>query len=157
MGPNNSFVNTLYAAGNSGALKLLAQNVHFKDLNFPSQMQKRGFKEDESDGLQDFHYRTDGYRFWKIFRRYVKSSVNKIYPTESDFLKDTVIQKFSESLNNPREGNIPGWTKRINSREDLVKRLTMIIFGTTVQHQVRIKQTRLSTFENLFNSYFLVN
>ena len=98
-------------------------------------MAERGFPEDESDGVRNFFYRSDGFRLWNIFTRYVSSIVYRSYPSETSVLYDKQVQQFASSLANPNLGNIPGFPSVILTRSDLVEILTTIIFTSSFQHQ----------------------
>ena len=101
-------------------------------------MAKKGFPEDESDGVRDFYYRKDGYRLWNILNKYVQKAVDIVYPSEDSFLNDGDIHKFIASLGNSKEGNIHGWPAKISKLSDFVNALTVVIFSSSVQHQVSI-------------------
>ena len=130
----------MFSVGRTGALKLLSDNMNFKKLVFPKIMAERGFPEDESDGVRNFFYRSDGFRLWNIFTRYVSSIVYRSYPSDTSVLYDKQVQQFASSLANPNLGNIPGFPSVILTRSDLVEILTTIIFTSSFQHQVRLNK-----------------
>ena len=126
----------MFSVGRAGALKLLSDNINFQSLVFPQIMVERGFPEDESDGIRNFFYRSDGYKLWNIFSRYIHSIVHRVYTSDVYVLYDNKIQQFAASLSNPELGNIPGFPNVIRTRAELVEILTTIVFTSSVQHQV---------------------
>ena len=128
----------MFSVGRAGALKLLSDNMNFDKLAFPKMITETGFPEDESDGVRNFFYRSDGYQLWNIISRYVSSIVYSFYPSDKAVLYDTQLQKFASSLANPSLGNIHGFPSVILTRSSLVEVLTSIIFTSSVHHHVRL-------------------
>ena len=117
-------------------MQILTQNMNFKTLDFPKTMTKRGFPEDESDGVKNFFYRSDGYQLWNIFSRYVSSMVYQAYRSDAAVISDSQLQQFASSVANKYQGNVPGFPSKIPTRADLVKLITSVIFASSVTHQV---------------------
>jgi len=132
----DSNIDHMFSVGRAGAVKLLSNNMNFKNLNFPKIMTEKGFPEDESDGVRNFFYRSDGYKLWNIFSRYVSSIVYRAYLSDTAVISDNQIQRFASSLANTELGNIPGFPSFIPSRADLVEVITSVIFASSVTHQV---------------------
>eukprot|EP00090_Calanus_glacialis_P043131 TRINITY_DN7631_c0_g1_i7.p1 TRINITY_DN7631_c0_g1~~TRINITY_DN7631_c0_g1_i7.p1 ORF type:complete len:921 (-),score=153.36 TRINITY_DN7631_c0_g1_i7:68-2830(-) len=130
-----SNIEKMFSVGRAGALKLLSENINYKNLVFPKIMSERGFPEDESDGVRNFFYRSDGYQLWNMMSRYVSSIVYRSYTSDTAVLLDNQLQKFASSLASTDLGNIPGFPSFFPTREALVEVLTSIIFTSSVQHQ----------------------
>ena len=138
----DSQIDDMFSVGRSGAMKLLSEKMNFRNLLFPKVMTERGFPEDESDGVRNFFYRTDGYKLWHIMSRYVQSIVYRNYLSDSAVIFDTQLQQFAGSLADKDLGNIPGFPYFILSRVTLAETLTTILFTSSVVHHV-------STFSTL--------
>ena len=117
-------------------MQILTQNMNFKTLDFPKTMTEKGFPEDESDGVKNFFYRSDGYQLWNIFSRYVSSIVNSAYVSDQAVIQDNQLQQFASSVANKNQGNVPGFPSVISTRSDLIEVLTSVIFASSVMHQV---------------------
>ena len=121
----------MFSVGKAGALKIISNNVKFTNLNFPKIMTEKGFPEDESDGVKNYFYRSDGYKLWNIFSRYVSSMVYKAYIYDAADISDNQLQQFASSVANKYQGNVPGFPGKMLTRADLVKVITSVIL-----HQV---------------------
>ena len=134
---NNPKIDQVVSVGKAGALMLVSNNINFKNLNFPQIMAEKGFPEDESDGVRNFFYRSDGYKLWNIFSRYVTNIVYRFYLSDTKVKGDNQIQRFASSLANRELGNITGFPSSIPTRADLVEVITSIIFAASATHHVR--------------------
>ena len=126
----------MFSVGRTGALQIMSSNMNFRKLNFPNMMADRGFPKDESDGVKDFFYRTDGYKLWYIINQYVAKAVHKVYPSDFAVIQDVNLQAFAVSLSDPLRGNILGWPSTIARRSSLIEVLSTVVFTASVQHQV---------------------
>ena len=136
---NDSDVDRMFSVGRDGALKLVADNLknnfNFTEAAFPRMMGARGFPKNESDGVADFFYRRDGYKLWDILTKYVKGVVNKVYKEDIEVEKDEALNRFTQSMFDEKQGNIPGFPANITTKDILIDTLTNIIFTASVQHQ----------------------
>jgi len=136
---NNSIVGNIFSVGRNGALKLLSDHLmkvfNFQESAFPKMMAARGFPKDESDGVKDYFYRSDGFKLWDIITKYVEGVVNKKYDNDLEVEKDEVLQNFAQSMSDFNEGNIRGFPENIKTKELLIESLTNILFTGSVQHQ----------------------
>ena len=132
----DSLVDNLFSVGKSGAIETIKQYTNFSNLYFPTTMEERGFPKDESDGVKDFFFRSDGFKLWHILKRYVHGIVYKIYSSDSSVTQDRKLQEFTRSLASPDQGNIPGFPASLHTRRSLVTTLTAIVFTPSVFHQV---------------------
>ena len=135
---NGSLVNAIFSVGRDGALKMVSDNswkaFNFQEGAFPRMMAERGFPQEESDGVVDYFYRRDGFKLWDILFKYVTGIVNKEFKDDLDVEKDEALKRFSQSMSDENEGNIPGFPKIIKTKELLIETLTNIIFTGSVQH-----------------------
>ena len=136
IGDHASAADQFFSVGVVGAKKLVSQDRNFKRLNFPKIMTERGFPEDESDGVKNFFYRSDGYKLWNIFSRYVSGMVNTAFLSDEAVIQDDQLQQFASSVANKNQGNVPGFPSVISTRSDLIEVLTSVIFASSVMHQV---------------------
>ena len=133
---HDSYVDDMFSVGKEGAVKLISQNMNFTNLVFPMTMTERGFPEDESDGVRNFFYRSDGYKLWNILGHYMQSLVYRFYISDSAVKNDIKLQQFASSLANQDQGNIPGFPGYIHTRHSLTSILTTIAFTSSVVHHV---------------------
>ena len=126
----------MFSVGKAGALKIISNNVKFTNLYFPKIITEKGFPEDESDGVKNYFYRSDGYTLWGIFSRYVSSMVYRAYLSDRAVIRDNKLQQFASSCANKKQGNIQGFPSLILTRKELVEVLTSVIFASSVTHQV---------------------
>jgi len=135
----DSGVQSMFSVGRDGAMQLISeemsQHYSWPKESFPTMMEARGFPQNKSDGLKDFHYRDDGFKLWDALHRYVEGVVQVAYPSEQAIEEDEKLAGFHASLANTEEGNIPGFPQNAGDREQLVDTLTSIIFTGSVQHQ----------------------
>merc|ERR1719334_2419367 len=113
----------IFSVGGDGALQIISNrlydsNFDFPQTAFPKALADRGFTRDESDGLNTFYYRTDGFRLWDILHRYVEEVVEKGYATDDDVAKDVKLAKFASLVSDPTKGNIPGFPTKCMPMDD---------------------------------------
>ena len=154
--PKQPLVDDLFSVGLVGALELIRKHSNFSNLNFPKTMEERGLPEDESDGLKDFFFRSDGYKLWHIIKNYVRGIVYRIYPNDSSVKQDAKLQEYTSSIANPDMGNIPNFPATVHTRWSLVTLLTTILFSPSVFHQVRSYLLAFPIQYPIF-SYFIVS
>ncbi|XP_078722908.1 polyunsaturated fatty acid 5-lipoxygenase-like [Lampetra fluviatilis] len=129
--------NSTFAVGTVGGLRLAVesfQRYHFMEMSFPRELQNRGFDAAGSDGLEDFLYRDDGFKLWRVLGTYVREVVCRHYHTDADVLHDKGLQDFAAALADRRRGNVTGFPSPITTRELLMECLTNIIFTASAQH-----------------------
>lgn len=137
--PKDSLTQQQFSVGRYGALKLISDemlNKYFwQNMTFPRMMEEKGFPENQTDGLQQYHYRDDGFKLWNALHNYVDKVVNGSYPSEQEVEKDEKLTEFFASLADPKRGNIPGFPRTPGDRAELTETLTSMIFTASVQHQ----------------------
>lgn len=137
---SGSIVDAIFSVGRDGALDLSKRHVNFTSLHFPDMMEERGFPEVRASlGLSgqggsqlDWKFRDDGYSLWGALARYMEAVVVRIYTSDLALARDTALQRWAQSIG--EEGNLPGFPTQLNTRAELARTLTMIVFGASVQH-----------------------
>ena len=121
---NDSDVDRMFSVGRDGALKLVSDNLrnnfNFQEEAFPRMMAKRGFPQNESDGVQDYFYRSDGFKLWDILTKYVTGVINKTYKNDIEVENDEALSRFCQILSDKRQGNIPGFPQIIKTKSLLI-------------------------------------
>jgi len=134
--PELSFVDKNYAVGLNGATELLKTHLNFTRLDFPQQMESRGFPEDKRDGLTDFHYRDDGFKLWNILGEFVVGVVRAAYNDDAGVINDWRLQSWATAIAEPRQGNLPAFPRHIDTRHQLARLLTTLVFSASAHHHV---------------------
>ena len=69
---------------------------------------------------------------WEITGDYVTAVVDDIYASDTDVAQDTALQAWMSASSHPDRGNIQGLPETIQSRPELAKVLTSILYRVTV-------------------------
>ena len=69
---------------------------------------------------------------WEITGDYVTAVVDDIYTSDTDVAQDTALQAWMSASSHPDRGNIQGLPETIQSRAELAKVLTSILYRVTV-------------------------
>jgi len=131
-----AFTDKTFSLGTKNALNYFEdvwKAYKLKDYSFPEQLKSRGFDEKQSDGLQNFYYRDDGFLIWNAIKEYVKSVVDLTYKDNDTVKNDSVLQEWVDESRDPNKANFPGFPK-IGDTDTLVETLTTIIFNCSAQH-----------------------
>jgi len=129
--------NHMFALGTDQGRKISSrewQKFDFFDWSFPKELEKRGFYRDGRDGLDNYHFRDDGFRLWDALGSYAQTFVNRHYARDEDVSNDRDVQAWAYDLSAKEFGNYPGFPSQILSKELLWKVLQIIIWNSSALH-----------------------
>ncbi|KAM9339251.1 polyunsaturated fatty acid lipoxygenase ALOX15B-like [Symphorus nematophorus] len=121
--------------GEDGTIELLRRGLSqmtYSSLCLPENIAARGL-----ESIPNFYYRDDALRLWNIINSFVKEMVAYYYPSDSEVAADFELQEWVKEifyygfLGNGDSG-IPS---SLQSVEELIKFVTIVIFTSSVQHQ----------------------
>ncbi len=89
---------------------------------------------DDRSALPIHPWRDDSLRIWGAINRWVRSYVDRAYPSETDLAEDFELVAWTAALDRkPTEGGLNGFGN-IRSRVDLVEVLTKIVYTASAGH-----------------------
>ncbi|RXN36484.1 arachidonate 5-lipoxygenase-like protein [Labeo rohita] len=117
----------------SGAgMVILMQNamktLTFKSLCLPEDIKVRGMED-----VPKYYYRDDGMMIWEAIHSFVSAVVKIYYDSNKAVQKDVEIQGFVKDVVFGMN-NFDKFPKSLNSQEQLVEYLTVVIFTASAQH-----------------------
>ncbi|WP_413492395.1 lipoxygenase family protein [Morganella psychrotolerans] len=128
----NQFVDMLFAAPLTNMAKAVIDirlSYDFKAHYFPESLKQR--KVDNIDAFPSYPYRDDGLLIWNAIRDWVKEYINIYYLTSATIKLDENLQSWIKDIID--NGKVKGFTN-INTKDELIDTLTMIIFTSSAQH-----------------------
>ncbi|XDV49700.1 hypothetical protein PO909_018902 [Leuciscus waleckii] len=108
------------------------KTLTYKSLCFPEAMKARGVED-----LPNYYYRDDGMMVWEAVKSFVSDVVKICYGSDETVQEDKEIQAFVQDVcfsglkNCPKNCEFPD---SLNTREQLVEFLTVVIFTASAQH-----------------------
>ncbi|RXN30288.1 arachidonate 5-lipoxygenase-like protein [Labeo rohita] len=121
-------VGSISGAGMGTLIKNAMKTLTLKSLCLPEDIKARGMED-----VPKYYYRDDGMMIWEAIHSFVSAVVKIYYDSNKAVQKDVEIQGFVKDvafgMNN--SNNFP---KSLNSREQLVEYLTVVIFTASAQH-----------------------
>ncbi|XP_062305035.1 arachidonate 12-lipoxygenase, 12S-type isoform X1 [Osmerus eperlanus] len=122
------------STGGEGLL-VLAQR-EYQVLTYESLQPRRDFLERGVTQLRDYHYREHSMLLWDAIHSFVEEMVRVYYQTDSDVLQDSELQNWIQEVVQEGFGEIPtfGLPGVLQTREELVTLLSVVIFTSTTQH-----------------------
>ncbi|XP_078527062.1 hydroperoxide isomerase ALOXE3-like [Lissotriton helveticus] len=133
IGPGGTF-DTSTAIGVAGLIELISrdmQSVTYTSLCIPDNLKSR-----EVESLPNFYYRDDGLKIWSAIESYVSGIVDCYYKGDESIQKDQELQAwvgeiFKECFLERKSSGVPSL---LQTRAELTKYLTMVIFTSSAQH-----------------------
>uniref|UniRef100_A0A672L1P9 Arachidonate 5-lipoxygenase-like n=1 Tax=Sinocyclocheilus grahami TaxID=75366 RepID=A0A672L1P9_SINGR len=105
----------------------------YESLWFPDEIKARGM--DNQEDVPNYYYRDDGLKVWDAVKRFVSNVVEIYYKNDENVKEDTEIQAFVLDVScNGMKNCDHDFPKSLESREQLVQYLTVIIFTASAQH-----------------------
>ncbi|CAM4663559.1 unnamed protein product [Leuciscus chuanchicus] len=104
------------------------KTLTYKSMCFPEAMKARGVED-----LPNYYYRDDGMMVWKAIRSFVSDVVKICYGSDETVQKDKEVQAFVQDVcfSGLKDCEFPD---SLNTREQLVEFLTVVIFTASAQH-----------------------
>ncbi|XP_078527060.1 hydroperoxide isomerase ALOXE3-like isoform X3 [Lissotriton helveticus] len=133
IGPGGSFDKST-AIGVAGLAELISrdmQAVTYTSICIPDNLKSR-----EVECLPNFYYRDDGLKIWSAIESYVSGIVGCYYKTDESIQTDPELQAwvgeiFKEGFLERKSSGVPS---SLQTRPELIKYLTMVIFTGSAQH-----------------------
>jgi hypothetical protein len=135
LGPNSAAnqcigINAVAAAANAFA------NFRYDDLILPKFMEENGIKDSET--LPNYHYRDDALELWEVIHKYIERVITIYYQNDEDVVADTELQNWIKDVAYEgigwQDGNTKGFPTCLNTVEELLSYITVVVFTCSVQH-----------------------
>ncbi|XP_078525670.1 polyunsaturated fatty acid lipoxygenase ALOX15B-like [Lissotriton helveticus] len=128
------FFDTSSALGLAGLAELISrdmQSVTYTSICITDDLKSRGV-----ESLPNFYYRDDGLKIWSAIERYVSGIMDCYYKGDEIVQKDQELQAwvreiFKEGFLERKSSGVPS---SLQTRAELIKYLTMVIFTSSAQH-----------------------
>ncbi|XP_078525516.1 hydroperoxide isomerase ALOXE3-like isoform X1 [Lissotriton helveticus] len=133
IGPGGYFDKST-AIGVAGLAELISRDM--QSMTYTSICIADNLKSREVESLPNFYYRDDGLKIWSAIKSYVSGIVDCYYKGDESIQKDQELQAwvreiFKEGFLERKSSGVPS---SIQTRADLIKYLTMVIFTGSAQH-----------------------
>lgn len=102
------------------------QQWSIQDFVFPTEIKKR--KMDDKSLLPHYPFRDDGLLVWKAVEEFVTNYLKLYYKTSEDLQKDYELQNWALELVDHNGGRVKGMPPRIETLEQLIEVVTVVIF-----------------------------
>lgn len=138
VGPNQ-YVDRMLGSSIDSNYKLIAQcrrDFDFKAHYLPTKLAKNHTS--DSRILPSYAYRDDGLMIWNAIRAWVSDYVGFYYRSEADLRADFEIQNWTREIGSEKIGQVKNFASNggMNSIQELIDTLTMVIFTAGPQHAV---------------------
>ncbi|KAM4796290.1 polyunsaturated fatty acid lipoxygenase ALOX15B [Rhinophrynus dorsalis] len=133
IGPGGLFDQAV-ATGNGGVpvlLKKAMESLTYTSLCLPDHIQARGV-----ETIPNYYYRDDGMKIWLAIERFVSDIVNFHYTSDAAVFDDPELQAWVAEIYKEGflESKASGIPSSFETRVELIKYLTMVIFTCSAQH-----------------------
>uniref|UniRef100_A0A8B9LGI9 Arachidonate 5-lipoxygenase a n=1 Tax=Astyanax mexicanus TaxID=7994 RepID=A0A8B9LGI9_ASTMX len=136
----NGLFDKANGTGGGGHVQLVQKAMKtftYKSLCFPESIKARGMESQEE--LPYYYYRDDGNKVWEAIKSFVTDMINIYYASDETVQEDEEIQAFvkdvcsfgMQDFDYCGEKKFP---KSVQTREQLVEYLTVVIFTASAQH-----------------------
>ncbi|XP_012868705.1 PREDICTED: arachidonate 15-lipoxygenase B isoform X1 [Dipodomys ordii] len=120
--------------GIEGFSELIKRNMtqlSYTDLCLPEDIQARGVED-----IPGYYYRDDGMQIWRAVERFVSEIIGIYYPSDVSVQDDQELQAWVREIFSKGflERESSGMPSSLDTREALVKYLTMVIFTCSARH-----------------------
>ena len=133
------FTDSTFSTGTAQGLEIMLNawlKWDFEALSFPQQLSERGFDREQSDGIQNYYYREDGFKLWDIFGEYTTDFVNAAYTNDDDVANDPMVKGWITEMRDPNKADISSFPESISSKKQLASVLQNIIWKTSAGHAI---------------------
>ncbi|XP_037127187.1 polyunsaturated fatty acid 5-lipoxygenase isoform X3 [Syngnathus acus] len=125
------------ATGGGGHVQLIQKTMKtltFRSLCFPDMIKARGM--DSKQEVPNYFYRDDGHKVWEATKSFVSDVVSIYYSSDEKVQGDDEIQAFVKDVcdNGMKDFHHCGFPRSLESREELIEYLTIIVFTASAQH-----------------------
>ncbi|MBO3457480.1 lipoxygenase [Aetokthonos hydrillicola Thurmond2011] len=110
------------------------QTWSIQDFVFPTEIKKR--KMDDPEVLPHYPFRDDGLLVWQAVENFVINYVKLYYKTPQDLAEDYELQNWAQELAAKDGGCVKGMPQKIETLEQLIEVLTVVIFTCGPLHSV---------------------
>ncbi|XP_078525501.1 hydroperoxide isomerase ALOXE3-like [Lissotriton helveticus] len=133
IGPGGSF-DKCTGIGVAGLIELISREM--QSVTYTSICIADDLKSREVESLPNFYYRDDGLKIWSAIESYVSGIVDFYYKGDKSIQKDQELQAwvreiFKEGFLERQSSGVPS---SLQTRAELIKYLTMVIFTSSAQH-----------------------
>ncbi|XP_043093214.1 polyunsaturated fatty acid 5-lipoxygenase-like [Puntigrus tetrazona] len=118
--------------GEAGMVKLIHKAMEaltFKSLNIHEDIKARGMED-----TPNYYYRDDGLKIWEAINHFVSAVVKIYYDSDEAVREDVEIQRFVKDVSCFGMNNSHKFPESLESREELIEYLTVVIFTASAQH-----------------------
>ncbi|XP_042355980.1 polyunsaturated fatty acid lipoxygenase ALOX15B isoform X2 [Plectropomus leopardus] len=110
-------------------LSRASQRIHYRSLCVPEDLMDRGV-----DKLPQSYYAQDALRVWGALHRFVVRWVDLYYAADDKVQQDSELQHWITDINTHGFGQHSGFPPSLNTRAEVSKFVTMIIFSCSALH-----------------------
>jgi len=135
LGPDSS-ANQCIGINSGGAAARAYKTLRYENLNVPKMMKSKGLC--DPNELPNYYYRDDVFKLWYAIEDYIKRIISIFYKENKDVAEDGELQSWTEDVAVEgigwQDGDTKGFPRNINSIDQLVEYVTIIVFTCSVQH-----------------------
>ncbi|KAM4529246.1 hydroperoxide isomerase ALOXE3-like [Fundulus diaphanus] len=132
LGPGGALSDSsLGVEGLTELMRRALSQMTYGSLCLPENIAARGL-----ESIPNFYYRDDALKLWKYINSYATGMVEHYYPSDSDVLDDAELQEWINEIftHGFLKNKQSGFPSCFNTKEELAKFITMVIFRVSAQH-----------------------
>ena len=132
------FTFSIGGEGKTLLFERVGREFRVQSTNIKENVVERGV--DDPTLLPGYYYRDDGLKIWNAVESYATEMLNLFYQTDDDVKNDSELQNWSEEMHTLAfpavDGSLEGhgFPKKIETRDELIKYCTLIMFTGSTQH-----------------------